>query len=242
MKVMEKIISEPLPDYPSDEDSDVDENQENERKEEIKRVMTTGSRFNFSVRQGVLGASSRVLGLTDRDMTREERANLARSAKWFRGDIQKRVSRFDKAPDKEDFRRILQDDYLKKKDNKYKDRALPVINEKNKFHLGPSKQDFVSRLCERNLQSKIGIDDRQETRPLIQEESIYDTIPIPKQGTVSRAIGKKMSLMARGRRDVNGRPYSVEFNVTDSGRPLPYHNHRFGTGERGFAVSIRLHG
>ena len=228
MKVMEKIISEPLPDYPSDETSDEDED-EAERVEEIRRVMTTGSRFNVSVgRKGVLGASSRVLGQTDRDITGEERSNLVRSAKWFRGDIQRKGSRFDQAPERDNFRRIIQDDYLKRKDHKYKDRALPPIKEKNKFHLGPSKQNFVSRLRERNLDRIVGIDDGQN-RPLIpdEEEDIYDSIPVPKRGTVGRAIGKKMSLMARGRRNVNGRPRSVEFNVTDSGRPLPYSNQRF---------------
>ena len=233
---MEKIISEPLPDYPSDENSDDDEDKD-EREEEIKRVMTTGSRFAFSVgRKGVLGASSRFLGQTDREITGEERANLARSAKWYRGDIHS-GSRFDQAPDRDDFRRILQDDYLKRKDNKYRDRSLPPIKEKNKFHLGPSKQNFVSRLRERDLERVAGIDERQ-SRPLI-EENVYDTIPIPKRGTVGRAIGKKMSLMARGRRNINGRPRSVEFDVTESGRPRPFSNHGYARDEHGFAVSFQ---
>lgn len=237
MKVMEKILSEPLPDYPSEEDSDDDEdNVEKER--EIIQAMTTGSRFRFSVgRQGVLGASSRFLNNTDREFTAVDRSILARSAKGYTGEIQKR-SRYDNVPERDDLRRALQDDFYRRRDNKYKDRALPPIKE-NKFHLGPSKAELVSRLRERNLESQAGIESR-DRRPLIPEENEYDSIPVPRKGTIGREIGKKLSVMTRNRRTVNGRPFSVQFDVTESGRPSNSYVYGMHNSEHGVCFSSYL--
>ena len=217
IKIVEKMWEEPLPDYSSDSYSD-----DSETEMDIRRMMSTGSRFRVSVgRKGILGASSRYLDETDPGMTADVRRDLKRSAKQYIGEIRK-GSRFDRAPDRADLQRVLQDGYLKRKDNKYKDRALPPIKEK-KFCLGPGKEDLVSHIRERNMGSWIGIDESRQ-KPLIPDtevDDIYDTIQIPRKGTVSRDIGKKMSIMLRERRHLNGRPRSVEFNVTDSGRPGP---------------------
>ena len=217
IKIVEKMWEEPLPDYSSDSYSD-----DSETEMDIRRMMSTGSRFRVSVgRKGILGASSRYLDETDPGMTADVRRDIKRSAKQYIGEIRK-GSRFDRAPDRADLQRVLQDGYLKRKDNKYKDRALPPIKEK-KFCLGPGKEDLVSNIRERNMGKWIGIDGSQK-KPLIPDtevDDIYDTIQIPRKGTVSRDIGKKMSIMLRERRHMNGRPRSVEFNVTDSGRPGP---------------------
>ena len=214
IKVVEHMWKEPLPDYPSDDETASDGE---EVKEELKRLMTTGSRFRVSVgRQGILGASSRRLGTADQVIDPRMHRDLRRTANTY-ADHLRVTSQFDRAPDRENLQSALQDGYRKRKDSKYKDRALPPIKE-NKFDLKLGKQELVTRLRERNLDRRIGIEPRRE-RPIIEEEdNFYDTIPMPRKGTVGRAISRKMAIMARGRRNVNGRPQSVGFQLDDSGR------------------------
>ena len=216
MKVVEQMWNEPLPDYPSDEETESDAD---EIKEELTRLMTTGTRFRVSVgRPGILGASSRHLG-TDLNANPALSRDLRRTATAFADQI-RLTSRFDIAPDKDMMRRVLQDGYQKKKDSRYKDRPLPPIKE-NKFDLKLGKEELVSRLKERNLDSKLGL--RQPgSRPIVpdDDDNMYQSIPMPRKGTFTRGITRRFNIMAK-ERHLNGRPRSVEFNITDSGRPRP---------------------
>ena len=236
MEFIHKIISEPFPDYPSDDDSTKEEDGD-KTKREITQAMKTGSRFNISVgRQGVLGASSRALDQTDTDITGEQRTNLAKSANLFRGDIQKRSSRFDQTPATDNIRQKFQDDYLKRKDRKYKDSHLPLVKEKNKFHLGPSKQKVALQLRQTYYDTKDGLLIPENNDTMLSTSNF-----VQKKGTLGRAIGRKLFLLAQGGQNVYDIPQSEAFAVAGSVRLFPNTKQKRVTqdasNEREFSVS-----
>ena len=160
-----------------------DDEEITDTKEELARLMTTGSRFNVSVgRHGVLDASSRSLGITDERIDTNVHREIRRTAKKYVDQL-KIASRINCAPNRQAMPWTLQDGYRKSKCFETKDRLLSPINQ-SKFDLRVGKED---------LESRMGI-----VQP--EKEEREEIRSIPGRGTVERILSRKLAIVARERR------------------------------------------
>ena len=109
-------------------------------------------RFPQSVNNtgNLLAASSRQLGRSTKQLNTATINALGKSTKIISNALTAANGRNMKAPERDQHLAKIQDEYRKRKDSKYKDRALPPIKKTN-LNLMAGKSDLQEYLQERNL-------------------------------------------------------------------------------------------
>ncbi|KAH3703118.1 hypothetical protein DPMN_078147 [Dreissena polymorpha] len=194
-KACERLLEEPLPDYPEDEE--LEQEQEREDQENAKRqlelLQKTGNRLRVTVNNKGIGASTRLLGQSQSDPSL-----LAKSARMLARMPSTHHLRPTVTMKSLDVTRREAQHILHRQHDQYRNRPLPpIIKRRRRLNTGPGRSTMISR-WDSMLQHRYPDQERDLINPGPEDTPVDELCrQISKQGTVGRELGKRLQLYSK---------------------------------------------
>lgn len=233
----EKIMSEPMPDYSSDEDDDDDKVEQSH--EEMKQRIHNLSKFGTDID---LGKSQRDIGKSLRQTIMQPSANgrsvnMRQSVAAYLKQSRRYGGQAEEALQGQDLINRFRNTVRNRNEDGNESASPPLPSRRGMYsrrtfgyRQGP-KQDMMNRARKRNLNRPFVSDNRSRNSPRERiDEEIYDTIPF--NGTMGRNFAKRLNKFRRVATDVNGEPSRHRQRGFDMGS-----NDNHGFGDTNFLTS-----